>query len=76
MIASWPLMPSFAIREGLVVTPSNIPSSLLLLFVQGIVSSFTKENENRFLVALFDPFGSEALSYYTKYNINHYLIPQ
>lgn len=40
---------------------------LLLLFVQGIVSSFTKESENRFLVALFDPFGSEALSYYTKY---------
>ena len=40
---------------------------ILLLFLQGIVSSFTQDADNKYVVALFEPFGSEALSYYTKY---------
>lgn len=40
---------------------------ILLLFVQAIVESFTDKVEDRFWVALFEPFGSEALQYYTKY---------
>lgn len=40
---------------------------ILLLFIQSIVSSFTKDADNRYLVALFEPFGSDALDYYTKY---------
>ena len=40
---------------------------ILLLFVQAIVESFTKNADNRFVVALFEPFGSEALNYSTKY---------
>jgi len=31
---------------------------ILLLFIQSIVSSFTKDADNRYLVALFEPFGS------------------
>ncbi|WP_395061165.1 M1 family aminopeptidase [Flavobacterium sp.] len=40
---------------------------ILLLFIQSMISSFTKEADNRYVVALFEPFGSDALSYYTKY---------
>ena len=40
---------------------------ILLLFVQSIISSFTQDADNRYLVALFEPFGSDALDYYTKY---------
>lgn len=40
---------------------------ILLLFIQGIVESFTENVDNRYLVALFEPFGSEALNYTTKY---------
>ena len=40
---------------------------LLLLFIQGIVGSFTEDSENKYVLALFEPFGSDALSYYTKY---------
>jgi len=40
---------------------------LILLFVQSIVGSFTNDVDNRYLVALLDPFGSDALSYITKY---------
>lgn len=40
---------------------------ILLLFVQSMVSSFTNDADNRFIAGLLDPFGSEALSYYTKY---------
>jgi len=40
---------------------------ILLLFLQSIISSFTKDADNRYVVALFEPFGSDALSYYTKY---------
>ena len=40
---------------------------ILLLFIQAIVESFTENVDNRFVVALFEPFGSEALNYTTKY---------
>ncbi len=40
---------------------------ILLLFLQSIIQSFTKDLDNRYIVALFEPFGSEALQYYTKY---------
>ena len=40
---------------------------ILLLFVQSIISSFTQDADNRYLVALFEPFGLDALDYYTKY---------
>jgi ABC-2 type transport system permease protein len=40
---------------------------ILLLFIQGIVGSFGSDLDNKFIVALLDPFGSEALNYYTKY---------
>lgn len=40
---------------------------ILLLFVQNIVQSFTKDVDNRYVVALFEPFGSDALDYLTRY---------
>jgi ABC-2 type transport system permease protein len=40
---------------------------ILLLFVQSIISSFTQDADNRYIVALLEPFGSDALDYYTKY---------
>jgi ABC-2 type transport system permease protein len=40
---------------------------ILLLFVQAMVGSFTNDADNRFITGFLDPFGSEALSYYTKY---------
>lgn len=40
---------------------------ILLLFIQSIVSSFTQDSENRWITGLLDPFGSDALNYYTKY---------
>ncbi|CAM3930655.1 MULTISPECIES: ABC transporter permease/M1 family aminopeptidase [Flavobacterium] len=40
---------------------------LILFFLQEIVSNFTQNVDNKFLVALFEPFGSDALKYYTKY---------
>ena len=40
---------------------------ILLLFVQSMVSSFTNDTDNQYIAGLLDPFGSEALSYYTKY---------
>ena len=40
---------------------------ILLLFVQSMVSSFTNDADNRYIAGLLDPFGSEAISYYTKY---------
>ncbi|WP_396155940.1 M1 family aminopeptidase [Flavobacterium sp.] len=38
-----------------------------LFFIQGILGNFTEEAENKYLISLFDPFGSDALNYYTKY---------
>ena len=40
---------------------------IVLLFVQGVVESLLSEPEQRWLFALLDPFGSGAVSYYTKY---------
>ena len=40
---------------------------ILLLFLQSMISSFTKDADNRYVVALFEPFGLKALSYYTQY---------
>ncbi|MGL2962527.1 M1 family aminopeptidase [Flavobacterium sp. RSB2_4_14] len=40
---------------------------ILLLFIQSIISSFTQDADNRYIVALLEPFGSDALDYYTKY---------
>lgn len=40
---------------------------IILLFIQSIIKSFTKDLENQHLVALFEPFGSGALNYLTKY---------
>jgi ABC-2 type transport system permease protein len=52
---------------------------IVLLFIQGLVGSLTQNVEDRFLVSLFDPFGSDALDYYTKYwtmyEKNNYLLP-
>ena len=42
-------------------------SVIAMFFIQGIVGTFTKDAKNKFLVSLFDPFGSQSLSYYTKY---------
>ena len=40
---------------------------IILLFVQSVVGSFTNDTDNQYIAGLLDPFGSEALSYYTKY---------
>ena len=40
---------------------------ILLLFIQGIIGSYAADLDNKFIVGLLDPFGSEALNYYTKY---------
>jgi len=40
---------------------------IVVFLLQVILSSFTREVDNRFVVALFEPFGGEASSYYTKY---------
>ncbi len=40
---------------------------ILLLFVQGVVESLLSDPEQRWLLALLDPFGSGAVNYYTKY---------
>lgn len=40
---------------------------VILLVVQGLVGNLTQEIENRYLAAFLDPFGFEALQYYTRY---------
>lgn len=40
---------------------------IVLILITTILGSFTRDIDNRYLVALFEPFGEEALSYYTKY---------
>ena len=40
---------------------------IIILFAQGIVESTLSDPEQRGLLALFDPFGSGAVNYYTKY---------
>ena len=40
---------------------------IVLILVTTLLGSFTRDIDNRYLVALLEPFGEEALSYYTKY---------
>lgn len=40
---------------------------ILLMFVQGLSESFLSNPDNRYLAALLDPYGSGAVSYYTRY---------
>lgn len=40
---------------------------IVIFLLQVMLSSFTRDADNRYLVALLEPFGFEALSYYTKY---------
>ncbi|SEL16762.1 ABC transporter permease/M1 family aminopeptidase [Parapedobacter koreensis] len=40
---------------------------LLLFLVQTLLENLTRDMDNRYLAALIDPFGQEAISYYTKY---------
>ena len=40
---------------------------IILLFAQGAVANILSEPEQAGLLAILDPFGSSALSYYTKY---------
>jgi len=40
---------------------------IILMFVQGAISSILSEPEHATLLAILDPFGSSASSYYTKY---------
>ncbi|WP_367890027.1 ABC transporter permease [Polaribacter batillariae] len=60
-----------AIVFGVVTFTRNIAAGfitvVLLLFVQSIAESFLSNPDLRFWSALFDPFGSQAASYYTRY---------
>jgi ABC-2 type transport system permease protein len=40
---------------------------ILLMLIQGLVSSMLSDPDNRFLSALLDPYGAEAANYYTRY---------
>ena len=40
---------------------------LLLFLLQMLLANLTQDMDNRYLAALIDPFGQEAISYYTKY---------
>ena len=40
---------------------------ILLIFIKGMLASFTRDIDNRYIVALWEPFGEQAASYYTKY---------
>lgn len=52
---------------------------IVLIFITSVLGSFTQDIDNRYIVALFEPFGEEALSYYTQYwtvaEQNHNLLP-
>ncbi|MBL4746719.1 MAG: hypothetical protein JKY08_10170 [Flavobacteriaceae bacterium] len=56
---------------GVVTFTRNIAAGfitvVLLLFVQGIAEGMIGEVDNRFIAGLLDPFGSEAIGYYTQY---------
>jgi ABC-2 type transport system permease protein len=60
-----------AIVFGVVTFTRNIAAGfitvVLLMFVQAIAESFLSNPDNRFLTALFDPFGAQAANYYTFY---------
>lgn len=40
---------------------------IILLFIPNVISSLTKNVDDKFVASLFDPFGIEALHYITKY---------
>ena len=40
---------------------------VMLMFIQGLASNLLSDTDNRFLSAMLDPFGGNALEYYTKY---------
>lgn len=40
---------------------------IVLILITTLLGSFTRDIDNRYIVALFEPFGEEALSYYTQY---------
>lgn len=60
-----------AIVFGVVTYTRNIAAGfitvVLLMFVQSVAESFLANPDNRFLTALFDPFGGSAATYYTRY---------
>jgi ABC-2 type transport system permease protein len=60
-----------AIVFGVVTFSRNIAAGfitvVLLMFVQAVAESFLSNPDNRFLTALFDPFGGQAANYYTRY---------
>jgi ABC-2 type transport system permease protein len=60
-----------AIVFGVVTFTRNIAAGfitvVLLMFVQSVAESFLSDPDNRFLTALFDPFGGQAANYYTRY---------
>ncbi len=40
---------------------------VLLMFIQGLASNLLSDSDNKFLAAMLNPFGGDALEYYTKY---------
>ena len=56
---------------GVVTFTRNISAGfifvLILLLLQGFLSGYFEEAENRFFAAIVDPFGDLALQYYTQY---------
>ena len=60
-----------AIVFGVVTFTRNISAGfitiVLLLFIQGLAEGLMGEVDNRYLAGLLDPFGGEAVSYYTQY---------
>lgn len=60
-----------AIVFGVVTFTRNIAAGfitvILLMFIQGLTEGLLGEEENRFIAALVDPFGSAATNYYTRY---------
>lgn len=40
---------------------------IVLLLGQVLLENFTRDTDNRYIVALWEPFGSEAATYYTRY---------
>ena len=40
---------------------------IVILMIQVMLSSYTRDMDNRYIAALLDPFGSEAARYYTRY---------
>jgi len=40
---------------------------ILLMLIQGLMSSLLSDPDNRFIAALLDPYGEQAANYYTRY---------